>query len=202
MNNYNDVTFVIAHYNEDISWLNPIKKRCTIINKYNDKDIPNVGRESDTYLYYIIKNYYNLSDYIVFSQARISDHIKNGDHELLIKLYNEAKQYGKSIPYSHHYWKNYYANHIWGPKWNTSKIHFNKLPNKSSLDFYQWFVKFINPIYPNPINIYRCGLFSVKKELILKHNIEYYINLKKQIDYSSNPLEGHYFERSWYYIFD
>lgn len=197
-----DYEFVIARYNEDISWLNPIIDKCTIINKYNNKDLPNVGRESDTYLWYIINNYYNLPDIIIFSQARISDHVKSNSHEFLLKLYNEAKLYGKSLPSTHHYWKNYFTNYIWGPKFDKRTLLYLYVKRRNPMLFYEWFMKFINPIYPDPIKIYKNGLFAVKKELILKHDINYYITLRNELQYDNNPIEGHYFERSWYYIFD
>ena len=64
-----DVELVIARYNENLDWLKKIPKniKITIYNKgkhdisYPIKSIPNVGKESNTYLYHIIKNYNNLS---------------------------------------------------------------------------------------------------------------------------------------------
>ena len=63
---------VIARYNEDLSWLNKIDKniKITIYNKGNNNinfpfiQLPNIGRESHTYLYHIINNYDNLADII------------------------------------------------------------------------------------------------------------------------------------------
>ena len=74
---------VVAHYNEDITWIKKIKsnKINKIFvyskgepNKINDKKIkqlnpkiihnyrPNIGRESETYLRFCYENYNNLSD--------------------------------------------------------------------------------------------------------------------------------------------
>ena len=65
---------VVARYNEDISWLNRINFDFVIYNKGLD-DIPysyirlrNVGHETDTYINYIISNYNNLPDIVVFCQ--------------------------------------------------------------------------------------------------------------------------------------
>jgi hypothetical protein len=55
--------------------------------------------------------------------------------------------------------------------------------------------------YPNPIFIYGAGLFAIKKELILKYPIEYYKKLVLEVNHHIDPIEGHFFERSWYYIF-
>jgi len=65
----------IAKYKENISWVNNLKIPYVIYDK--SKDVPNVGRESDTYLQYIIKNYENLPDYVVLLQGNPFDHVKN-----------------------------------------------------------------------------------------------------------------------------
>lgn len=69
---------IIARYNEDVSWINSLKKENVIIyNKGEEMDLPdykcipriNIGRESETYLHYIITNYDSLPDYILFMQG-------------------------------------------------------------------------------------------------------------------------------------
>lgn len=65
---------VIARYNEDLTWIEPYLSNTTIYNKgldYIDNSIkiPNVGRESHTYLYHIINNYDNLADRTIFFQG-------------------------------------------------------------------------------------------------------------------------------------
>lgn len=71
------IELVVARYNEDLSWLKKIPKKIkiTIYNKGNENidfpyiKLPNIGRESHTYLYHIIKNYNNLADKTIFSQG-------------------------------------------------------------------------------------------------------------------------------------
>ena len=70
---------VVARYNENLDWLKKIKKskdlKITVYNKgANDIDVPfiqlpNIGRESHTYLYHIINNYDNLADQTIFCQG-------------------------------------------------------------------------------------------------------------------------------------
>jgi hypothetical protein len=70
---------VIARYNENLDWLKKIKKskdiKITVYNKGKDDinvpfiKLPNIGRESHTYLYHIINNYNNLADQTVFCQG-------------------------------------------------------------------------------------------------------------------------------------
>ena len=70
---------VVARYNENLDWIKKIKKskdlKITVYNKGpDDIDIPfirlpNIGRESHTYLYHIINNYDNLADQTIFCQG-------------------------------------------------------------------------------------------------------------------------------------
>ena len=70
---------VVARYNENLDWLKKIKKskdiKITVYNKGKDDidvpfiPLPNIGRESHTYLYHIINNYDNLADQTIFCQG-------------------------------------------------------------------------------------------------------------------------------------
>lgn len=73
--NKKNCEIVMARYNEDISWAYDYKHLLTVYNKGHDNldissiKLDNVGRESHTFLYHIVKNYNNLSDTTVFSKA-------------------------------------------------------------------------------------------------------------------------------------
>jgi len=75
------VNIIIARYNEDISWTNKIKHKVTIYNKGNKLDgnniieLPNVGREGETFLRHIVNNYENLDDVTVFLQGNPFEHL-------------------------------------------------------------------------------------------------------------------------------
>jgi hypothetical protein len=73
--------------------------------------------------------------------------------------------------------------------------------NNNQQTFINWFQENIDDNYPNPIFIYWNGLFAVRKDVILNRTIEYYKNLLSQVNHHINPAEGHFLERSWYYIF-
>jgi hypothetical protein len=70
---------VVARYKENLDWLKKIKKskdiKITVYNKGPDDisinaiQLPNIGRESHTYLYHIINNYDNLADQTIFCQG-------------------------------------------------------------------------------------------------------------------------------------
>jgi hypothetical protein len=153
---------IVARYNENIEWLNSEMSNCIIYNKgnklniYNEILLENLGRESETYLHYIITNYYNLPDVVVFTQARIR---KDG-----------------------YYLKDNYK-------------------NNNPITFLEWFKNNININYPNPMCIYCNAIFAVKKENIINKPLEYYKKLILEVNHHINSTEGHFFERSWYYIF-
>jgi len=71
---------VVSRYNENVDWTNIYdKKNLKIYNKgkkieQSCEHIENIGREGHTYLTYIIENYENLEDYIVFTQGDPFEH--------------------------------------------------------------------------------------------------------------------------------
>jgi hypothetical protein len=217
-------TIVVARYNESIEWLQPEMDHCIVYNKGLKLGIPsespleNVGRESHTYLTYIIEHYDVLPDVVVFTQARISDHRRglrrNGKAiDYIRRLRGEAFDKGKSEPS----WKaGTNPKGPWRPDWNfegylpdgkikwyfgppdNRAVYFNNQP----VVFRDWFVKHIRPEYPRPTAIFRNGLFAVTRTLITNRPKEDYRRLLALVSHNVNPVEGHFFERSWFYIFE
>jgi hypothetical protein len=199
---------IVARYNENIEWLNSEMSNCIIYNKGNKLNInneillENLGRESETYLHYIITNYDNLPDVVVFTQARISDH-KGIDYiNYLIDIKNQALKHSKSIPCHIHY---DVGNCIhFDKEWNLRQDGYylkDNYKNNNPITFLEWFKNNIDINYPNPICVYVGGIFAVKKEYIINKPIEYYKRLILEVNHHINSTEGHFFERSWYYIF-
>ena len=65
---------VISKYNEDVNWVKDIKYETIIYDKSNNPiegsiPRPNIGREAETLLYYIIEHYNNLPDITIFLQG-------------------------------------------------------------------------------------------------------------------------------------
>lgn len=71
---------VISRFNEDLDWINELKIPYIIYNKGENNinfpsiTVPNIGREGNTYLKYIITNYNNLPKEIAFLQGKPFDH--------------------------------------------------------------------------------------------------------------------------------
>lgn len=199
---------IVARYNENIEWLKNEMENVVVFNKGeplcidNEIIVENKGRESETYIRYIIDHYDNLPDILVFTQARISDHFPGADINYLIELKDQALLHSKSQNFFVH--TDVGTNRYFDKEWNISEYGYyltdNYLHNKH-ISFYDWFVEHINSTYPNPICVYGAAVFSVKKENVLRNPIEYYKKLINLVNHHSNPIEAHFFERSWYYIF-
>jgi len=98
---------VVARYNEDLSWLKNLPKsiKITIYNKGNDDieysfiKLPNVGRESHTYLHHIINNYDKLADQTIFCQGDSIFHSPG-----FLNLIKNKKLFEPVQPLSAFYW--------------------------------------------------------------------------------------------------
>jgi len=208
-----NIKIVVARYNEDISWLLPLNHYCLFINKGetlhmdNEMQLENIGRESHSYLWYIINHYENLPDIVAFTQGNIKDHIDINSLNYLDNMIKQAVNYNKSLPNAlHDYKTNKKMNNELGPLWNYREgdwyLKNNYLKNEEQF-FINWFIKNIKQEYPYPtMYFYLNGIFAVRKELILNHSKEYYENLIKSVDHHINPAEGHFLERSWFHIFE
>ena len=193
---------VVARYNEDIQWLAPLADKCVVYNKGQPLGLPgermrtNVGLESETYLHYVIDNYNNLPDYVVFTQGKISDHRGSDSVDHILQMLEEAKLYGKSVPLVNTATN---GDWVWQPDWNRHMQ--GDYKNNVFIVFEDWFTMHVRPTFPRPMLVYSNALFAVKKELILANSLEYYEKLVQETNHSVKPIEAHFFERSWYYIF-
>lgn len=209
-----DFEIVIAKYNENIDWCKCIEHLVTIYDKndiskniidkkygYINKKIiklPNVGRESHTYLYHIIKNWNNLAEKTLFIQGKIEDH-----SILPIPLYcfNQPEMIAHHYFYNIHF-KDGEGNHIKHiDKW--LKEYDNGLIKSSNMTFNEFWLLLNNTPVKHFSNLKWCpgAIFSVSKKLIKSRSLDFYKQLLDIVNHHKNPEEGHYFERCWYYIF-
>lgn len=196
---------VIAKYNEDVSWSNPYKHLTTVYNK-SDNYFPdsiklsNLGRESQTYLYHIINNWNNLSEKTLFTQGGISfDH---SPYPIPIYFLTN-KHYVSNIKEIGVYFRDGNGNHLrHNSKW--LQEYKEKKMKKAILKFSDFWSIFSDEKSPNFNDIIwsHGAIFSVSKELIKQNSLDLYIYLYKLVSNHVNPEEGHYLERSWYYIFN
>lgn len=225
---FTNYKIVVARYNENIDWLYPLKENIIIYNKGNSLqsqywntttttsnpidyfEIPNMGRETETYLRYIIDNYHNLPDVICFTQGNIKDHRK-GDPLIIIKNYiQEAFKQGSSDPSSNdinkHPLKGWLVkdwDRMSGGKHRFLGRTNMKFKNGNKITWWDdWFTKHIKKDYPKKFAVYLNGIFAVSRQKILNRPKSFYENMILEVNHHVNPIEGHYFERAWYYIFN
>jgi len=212
-----NIEILVARYNEDLNWLKeePFNKYNTIVynkglnddfNKTNSKKIikiENVGREGHTYLYHIIQNYDNLADVTIFLP---------GSGDMPHKM-NNIKKIMSSI-------ENYKTTTFIGYKYNNIRNDFfdfkidnyistnesnKKMNNESKTQlatirpFGEWYDKFFKDIIVQYVSF--GGLFAISREHIRQHPKSYYEKLIQELNTSSNPEAGHFFERSWNAVF-
>jgi len=65
---------IVARYKENIDWLNQVPRMKVSVYDKGTDNLPNIGRESHTYLWHIVNNYDVLSEWSLFSQANPFDH--------------------------------------------------------------------------------------------------------------------------------
>lgn len=186
---------ILSRYQEsDHSWYNILKDRYSNIIVYNkfdsDNRLPNIGREGHTYLYYIINNYDNLPEELLFSQYDPLDHFNK-----LNPLNHRGINHINDFLNSHLY--DFIC---------IRPIDYDLFVRKRKI---QWINNF-NLLY-NTTNISidkivstgAClnGIFRVSKKAILKNDISFYQRGLDMLSRHKNPDEGFFFERAWKYIF-
>ena len=238
-----NVTMVIARFNESLSWLDFMPKNINfliynkgqelkdekLISQPNIKIIEkchNTGRETETYLRHIVSNYDNLSDIVIFTQGNPLEHNPNFSHlaygiangemnqdcmPMSIRWNNELPPQlvlnQSKTPYFietasrytlcpikhwdlgiHHTHENYCHAHELQPGTDVFH-HFCNLINFSDMSFGK----------TETFDFFYSGIFAVKKQAILKHNLNFYFNCHSICNKAE--VHGFMFERLWWTIF-
>jgi hypothetical protein len=231
-----NIVIVISRFNENLNFINyfPFNKfKIIIYNKGINNDftindnvidiikLKNVGRESHTYLYHIIQNYYKLSDNIIFLPGSAYNAI---NYELIFKLLPmiitctkrsmskliciQTLLFNKKVfyhPMPCNIYQLLYNFKI--DKYNTTGQDNLKINNESNLELSKIrpYGKWFDYHFPNKsktINYLTYhGIFSVTKTDILNNPISLYKELILELSNSSNPEVGHYMEKSWSVLF-
>ena len=195
-----NIEIVVARYNENLDWLNYYSPFMTIYNKgdnmVNPEEIKlnNIGREAHTYLTHIIDNWDHLADKTFFCQGDVSDHSTYPIYEYLFNSHHLNINLDCHQSTCYQFWGHLI---IHNPKY---LIDFSYSP----YTFGHWWDYYVRKPRPSILNFkWASGAnFSVSRELIKQNSLEYYINLRNSLRECLNPEEGHFFERSWFYIFD
>jgi len=198
---------IISRYRENIDWINYndfdkvlIYNKGDNLTKDNVIDLPNVGRESHTWLHHIVENYNNLYENNIFLQGRIDDlgcMVFSDPREYI----NGIKKNGFSVkrlgllgPF---HWKHNIGiekDPRYKESWERGEI------SKSKIGFRKFAKKYF-PEIPKFVATSYGGCFGVSKEFILLRDLKFYRKLLENLSKSKNPIEGHYMERLWCYLF-
>jgi len=176
---------VVAKYTEDISWTEKYEN-VKVYDKGPGGNTPNIGRESHTYLMYIVDNYEILPETVYFSQGRIDDHgfteSQFTDPKYTFAKIENGTENGRVSTYRG----------------------CDVTPNSENMDVKKWFSKYIDSEIDleQPIKIFYNGIFSVKRYKILSRPKQYYQMLLDLIPHEINPEIAYFLERAWYYIFN
>jgi hypothetical protein len=194
----NNLSMVVARYNENIDW---VKKYKNVI-VYNKGDstnlessqipfntLDNVGREGHTFIYHIINNYNNLSNWTVFVQGNPFDHCPNF-YEKIDKLYENNNNLEINNDF------NFLSDTIYNSNISNCPYH-SGIPLKNVYNQI-----FNTEEEEKPIIFSPGAQFYVSKKLILTKPKIYYEKILKLLDYNINPIEGFCIERLWKYIFE
>lgn len=175
------------YHNNDLSWL---KSDDLVV--YDKKD-KNVGSNIYDYMDYIVENYDNLPDVVMFTKGNMLErHITPEEFE---KVRNNTTltplmtmNHKTEMPISYYedglYWE---FNNYW---------YVNEHPQR----YMQELIDFLGVSRKIYLGFSPGACWIVPKENILKRPKEYYSKLMSFIDYDSNPAEAHLIERSLYHI--
>jgi len=206
-----ETSVIISRFNENLDWIENINKDyiiylynkgedITLKKSINSINLPNVGRESHTWLYHITNNYENISDNNIFLQGRIDDlgcmaykDLERYLNNLEVNRFNVSRL-GLLTPF--HWKKNLTipSDKRYKKDWENAKISRNEIG----------FRKFAKEIFPNiPIFVATSygGCFAVSKEAIYSHSKDFYIKLLSKCNHHEHPIEAHFLERLWCFMF-
>ena len=178
--------------------------------------LPNVGREAHTYLHYIVTQYDSLAPYTAFSQGSLeSEHAwirldmrcDYGSH-MFFSMLAEARERGgcsRTIgvdPDMADWSWRFSARNIRDARYKQVEAAAGSV---TSRDFGDWLqsveVRLGHVARLRQYQIWPSAFFVVARHQIRSRSRDYYARLLSSLNYSSSPVEGHYMERAWYYIF-
>lgn len=195
------ISIVIARYRESIEWIPAHWKQNVylynkapihpnqIIDFPNVFSLPNIGRESHTYLHHIVHNYDSLTDIVYFTQAHPFDH---SPHFIDVVDAN----IGLCRPYQG-------LSNVTATVYDLNVRQYERMFPGIQDGFLRTIRELFGADFEQPvIRFYPGAIMAVHKSLIHRRPIEFYQKCIKLLDHSVDPIEGYSFERIWSLIFD
>ena len=205
-----DHYFCISHFNGNLDWITNINKENYIVynksnkklsNKINHLNLKNVGYNIYPYLKFIIDNYNDLPNTIVFCKDNIfSRHIE----------FNQFKEYLKRDTFTcleekitkYRFPINLKISEAGFTEINSSwyKYNYPRIFFKDYNTFYKYIFEEVE--IPHFLRFAPGANYIVPKNNILSRSRNFYKNLLKFISHSQFSCESHYLERSLYIIWN
>jgi hypothetical protein len=184
---------VLSRYKEiNNFWFDLLSKDYNVI-VYNKNEgenlLPNIGREGHTFVNYIIENYNNLPDEILFSQYDPIDHFSK----------NKKIYFGDAM--------NIFLKKNLLDFCGINSTDFDLIVRSRKIDWINFSKELFGKFELNDIHkliaygstLY--GVFRLSKEAVLRHDIDFYKKALEMLSRGVDPYEGYYFERMWKFIF-
>jgi hypothetical protein len=193
---------VVARYNENLNWLRRVPRAfgICVYNKGGEVEVPprdnltietlpNIGRESHTYLHHIVENYDHLAAVTVFCQGKPFDHAYDFHHILRDLAQNGFDKDWQPL------------GHIYDTDTNDGQLFkiWTKNENGRGLDFRAFHRALWNINGPDEYGFRLGAQFVVSREVIRNWPKSFY---EKALQLSvSFPDAPHCFERCWHLVF-
>jgi len=215
------IKVVVAYYNEDLSWVRYLRKECCIndillISKkngdhpdYKTVSLPNIGKESHSFMWYIVNNYEKLPEIVFFCQGGVtSNEMKYLKFMYVVKnLCNVEKNGVIALPgqlgfrygafdYDFKIDEHHSSNPL------NENLTYELIPSKVR-PFGKWYQTFItNDLTKiSKYGVSYNGIFCTTRKSILKFSKKTYEELYKQSSVGESTEVAHYLERSYYSMF-
>jgi hypothetical protein len=211
-----ELQIVIAHYNESLDWLNPYAQNCNVYSKgepakasqiyRHQQSLPNIGRESHTYLTYIVNNYSSLPPHLLFLQGNIHD-INNGTpaHTSLplSDLIDQtlALKPKSTLPIGLTHTFDSWSAIPYLPGWLQRR---GATLKRSHLTPAQFWETITREPHPQSVRFVQGACFGVTREAIQRRPRSFWEGVLRYFEELNevNPEEGHFMERFWWACFD
>lgn len=215
------IQLVVAYYNEDLSWIEHLQKECCINNiliiskkhqnhpKYKSIHLPNVGRESHSFMWYIINHYDNLPETIFFSLGGVnSNNMKYQKFLFVVKNLAKVKDLGiVTVPGHLSFRYSPFDYDFTLDEWKSSTISNNndefKLIPSCLRPFGKWYETYISNDLTkiSKYGVSYNSIFCTTNDAIRKYPKSLYEALYDQLSVGDNIEVGHYIERVYFSMF-
>jgi hypothetical protein len=188
---------VVAKYKENTDWT-ALMTDVTIYDKGTDQ-LPNVGREAQTYVHHIIQNYDDLADVTVFLQGDPFAHVH--DVNEILDLAEQARAHPSGL--SHNARVHDVGNNDCYMGFTIHRHGGQEVKEFMSFRLGEWWTTIVGRPWPKQSPPWYIGAcFAATKEAIRSVPMKTWESINESLSYDQNPVTAHYMERSWYMLLD